>query len=140
MNKYEKKAWADFQQLLSDLNDNALPEEIFLTIQSWLVSHKKILSNTGMKEYALEKYILMDVNEYPVRYSSLREKELAAFKLALNIPHKKLSGIGQFIRDRIEQLVIFEVNRGCINCGKGALGAYSDLASGKIVLECRQCG
>ncbi|EDS4738648.1 hypothetical protein B0C58_004700 [Salmonella enterica subsp. enterica serovar Oranienburg] len=140
MNRYTINAWADFQETVAGVSDDAQPDCIFFLIRDWLLKYNKLLLLDGVKEYLLYRYIDIDISNYPVKYSSLKGDELKTFKKNIALPQRKLSEIGRIIRDTFERLIILEVDRYCLQCGKCGLGVYEDSNSKKIVLECNQCG
>ncbi|SUB83917.1 Uncharacterised protein [Pragia fontium] len=140
MKIYVKKAWEEFQRVIASLSNEARPEDVFLLIRDWLIKYDKLLLLDGVKEYSLQKYVELNINYYPIRYSSLKGEELTVFKRNVALSHRDLPGIARIIRDTLEQLIIVEADEYCPQCGKYGLGVYQEPHSKQIVLECNQCG
>ncbi|EHO5066532.1 hypothetical protein PL246_23450 [Salmonella enterica] len=135
-----KKAWGEFQETIVNVNDMAQPKDIFIIIRDWILKYNQLLLLDGVKEYSLYEYANININDYPIQYSSLKGDELKIFKKNITLPRRKSSDIGRVIRDALERLIIFEADRCCLQCGKYGLGVYEEPDLKKIVLECNQCG
>lgn len=139
MSKLWKKAWKEFQHMISELDERDSSITIFQSIRGWYQKNQKLLSPRLIEEYGIEKLINIDIKAYPLEQSKYT---LQCIRRFLNPQLEPLSEdcMIMFLRDELWELVVLAVDVECQRCGKLEMSALFDPEAKKVVFECTQCG
>ncbi|EAZ92239.1 hypothetical protein CY0110_25051 [Crocosphaera chwakensis CCY0110] len=137
MNKLLRKTWNEFQYMISQIEDQATPQQIFESFQNWYKKNKKNFSPSLLKIYRIEELINIDPKKYPLAHSQCTPQTLRRF-LHLELSHE--DSFVMFLRDQLWELVVLTIDAECHRCGTLEMSALFDVEAQQVVLECLQCG
>jgi len=137
MSKNGRKAWHEFCQTISLIDEQDTMSVIFQYLRIWYQKNKILLSPHLIDEYGLEELINIDPKSYPLNKSQSTPQSIRRF---LNLEPSSEDSMVMFVRDQLWELVVLSVDVECQRCGKLELSALFDTEEEKVVLECTQCG
>lgn len=139
MSKLWKKAWKEFQHMISELDERDNSITIFQSIRGWYQKNQKLLSPRLIEEYGIEELINIEPKDYPLEQSESTPQDLRRF-LRLELEPSSEESIIMFLRDELWEVVVLAVDVECQRCGKLQMYALFDPEAKKVVFECTQCG
>ena len=130
MNKNCRKAWHEFCQTISQIDEQDTAQLIFHYLRTWYQENKMLLSRHLIDEYGLANLISIDPNSYPIERSECTPKIIKRF---LDFAPSSEQSMVAILRDQFWELVVLSVDVECQRCGKLELSALFDTEEKKIV-------
>ncbi len=137
MDKNCRKAWHEFCQTISQIDEQDTAPVIFQYLRTWYQENKKLFSRYLSDEYKVEELINIDPNSYPLERSECTPQIIRRF---LEFVPSSGQSMVAVLRDQLWELVVLSVDVECQRCGRLELSALFDTEAKKVVLECTQCG
>lgn len=141
MKKLSKSVLDNLFKDLNELSGNASPKDILICLLNWLKLNVEIINNKPFLDYHLNRNLYLNIDDYPIEYSSLKGEEFVFFKKnIMKYTYKNPEHISRLLSEALDCLLFFEVDMACCNCQRGGLLVWKNEIEGNLIYECRQCG